>query len=40
LNILKKIGINFAQGYHIAKPVDLLSLVEENQITFEKRASF
>ncbi|MGD8526010.1 MAG: EAL domain-containing protein [Thioalkalispiraceae bacterium] len=40
LKILKKIGINFAQGYHIAKPVDLLSLVEENQITFEKRASF
>ena len=41
LNILKTIGINFAQGYHIAKPVELAILSEkDHQITLEKRASF
>lgn len=38
LEKLKEIGINYAQGYYIAKPVALDSLVEDNQITLEKRA--
>ncbi|MEJ2142111.1 MAG: EAL domain-containing protein [Gammaproteobacteria bacterium] len=38
LEKLKEIGIDFAQGYYIAKPVALESLVDDNQITLEKRA--
>ena len=38
LQKLKEIGISYAQGYHIAKPVSLETLVENNQITLEKRA--
>lgn len=38
LEKLKEIGISFAQGYHIARPVSLDDIARENQMTLEKRA--
>ena len=38
LQKLKEIGVSFAQGYHIAKPISLDDIAKENQMTLEKRA--